>query len=349
MEYSLKQLLGLQTFKINKIAAGNKIVVFSVTPRRKTGDCPSCSRRCRHIHGYLKNQQVKHIRIGQRLSCLSLTKRRFYCQFCRRAFTERVEGVTYRQRVTDFAKEQILSHLVDRSFRAAKRQTGIGYHSSRRYLTEKVQPFLWDWSAELNLIRQNPGYTFSLGVDEISFSGHDMIRVITNVTAKKVKTILPDDSQLSFIKAIGNIPEPVRNRIAEVAMDLSNNSRSAVAAYLPLAKVVADRFHVIQNANQRLSRERIIAQERIGRGFKIPKTLLETNREDLDQEEREQLRRCFTSFPELKFFWKAKERLRRMYCQRDRNKAEAILNTLIAAMVSSRDRDLKQWAGTLRY
>lgn len=90
-----------------------------------------------------------------------------------------MDGVNYRQRITNFAKEQILSHLVDRSFQAAKRQAGIGYHSQRRYLTEKVEPFTWDWSAELNC-HDN----ISLGLDEISFSGHEMIRVITNISAK---------------------------------------------------------------------------------------------------------------------------------------------------------------------
>ncbi len=349
MEYSLKQLLGLQAFKIKKINCLGKTVTFNVSPRRKTGDCPYCSRRCSRIHGYLKHQLIKHIRIGQRLSFLSLTKRRFYCRLCRKAFSERVDGIAYRQRLTDFAKEQILSHLVDRSFRAAKRQTGIGYHSQRRYLTEKIQPFLWDWKEELNSIKQNSNHAISLGVDEISFSGHDMIRVITNVSARKVKTILPDDSQLGLIKAIGQIPETVRARITEVAMDLSNNSRVVIEKYLPQAKVVADRFHAIQDANQRISEERTVAQNRIGRGFKIQKKLLETNREDLTGKEQEQLRRCFVSFPELKFFWEAKERLRQMYCQKNRQKAEEILNTLIAAMKVSNDRDLKQWARTLRY
>lgn len=344
MEYSLKQLLGLQAFKIDKINGLGKTVIFNVSPRRRTGDCPDCRRRCSRIHGRIKGQRVKHIRIGQRLSFLSLTKRRFYCRFCRRVFTERIDGITYRQRLTDCAKEQILSHLVDRSFRAAKRQTGIGYHSQRRYLTEKIRPFLWDWREEL----RGKG-EISLGVDEISFSGHDMIRVITNVSAKKVKSILPDDSQVSFIAALGNIPEVVRNRITEVAMDLSGNSRAVAEAYLPHAKVVADRFHVIQDANQRLSEERVICQQRIGRGFKIPKVLLETNKEDLTWQEREKIRHCFVSFPELKFFWEAKETLRRMYCQRNREKAKEILNTLIAAMETSHDRDLKQWARTLRY
>lgn len=343
MEYSLNQLLGLQAFKIEKISGLGKTVVFNVSPRRKTGDCPDCLRRCSRIHGYLKPQTVKHIRIGQRLSFLSLTKRRFDCKNCRKVFSERVDGITYRQRLTDCAKEQILSHLTDRSFRSAKRQTGIGYHSQRRYLTEKIQPFLWDWKEELT-----GNGDISLGVDEISFSGHDMIRVITNISAKKVKSILPDDTQVSFMAAIGNIPETVRNRITEVAMDLSGNSRAVVEAYLPQARVVADRFHVIQDANQRLSEERTVAQARIGRGFKIPKPLLETNREDLTDEERVKLRRCFTSFPELKFFWEAKERLRWMYCQRNREKAGGILNTLISAMEKSGDRDLKQWARTLR-
>ena len=342
MEYSLKQLLGLQAFKIKKISGSGKTVVFTVAPRRKTGDCPRCGRRCSRIHGYLKHQRIRHIQIGMRLSCLSLTKRRFYCSGCRKAFSERVDGINYRQRITNFAKEQILSHLVDRSFRSAKRQTGIGYHSQRRYLIEKVEPFTWDWSEELN--RHG---NISLGLDEISFSGHDMVRVITNISAKRLKAILPDDSQLSLVRAIDRLPESIRERINEVAIDLNNNSRSVIEKYLSRAKVIADRFHVIQDANQRISQERVVAQERAGRGFKIPKKLLEINRENLTDREQVQIQQYFKSFPELRFYWEAKERLREMYWQRNRQQAETILDSLIAAMEKTSDRDLKQWAKTL--
>ena len=342
MEYSLKRLLGLQAFQVNKAVNEGQTIVFEVTPRRKTGDCPRCQRRCHRIHGYLKNQRVKHIRIGMRLSWLALTKRCFYCQHCLKAFTERIESVKYRHRISQPAKEQVLSYLVDRSFRSAKKQTGIGYHSQRRYLMEKVQPFIWDWSEELTHTQD-----ISLGMDEISFSGHEMIRVITNVSGKKLKTILPDDTRLTLFRALNWIPEGVSRRIKEVAIDLNWDSKTCVEKYLPQAKVVADRFHVIQNANQRISRERTVAQDRVGRGFRIPKQLFEANREDLTEQEQVQLKRYLTSFPELRFYWEAKERLREMYRQRNRQRAEEILDSLIAAMETSHDRDLKQWAGTL--
>jgi transposase len=176
-----------------------------------------------------------------------------------------------------------------------------------------------------------------------------MVRVITNITTRKVKTILPDDSQASLVKALGYIPLAVRQRITEVAMDMSTSSKSVVARYLPRAKVVADRFHVIQDANQRLSQERVVVQERLGRGYRIPKQLLETNREDLTTETQLQLQRYLNSFPELKFFWNAKERLRQMYSQRNKYQAEIILDTLVVAMDKSGDRDLRQWSKTLRH
>lgn len=342
MEYSLKWLLGLQAFKVNKVSNEDQTIVFEVFPRRKTGDCPQCSRRCRLVHAYLKNQRIKHIRIGIRLSCLSLTKRRFYCRYCLKAFTERVKPVKYRHRISQPAKDQALTHLVDRSFRAARKQTGIGYHSQRRYLMEKVQPFIWDWSDELSHHRD-----ISLGMDEISFSGHEMIRVITNITDKRLKAILPDDTRLTLFQALKWIPPDVSNRIKEVAIDLNWDSKVCIEKYLPQAKVVADRFHVIQNANQRISRERTVAQDRVGRGFRIPKQLFEVNREDLTEQERLRLERYWHSFPELKFYWEAKERLREMYKQRNKQRAEEILNSLITAMEKTFDRDLKQWGRTL--
>lgn len=342
MEYSLKRLLGLQAFKINGIETTGPELIFAVTPRRRTADCPRCHRRCSQVHGYFKHQRIKHIRIGSRLSLLSLTKRRFDCDHCGRVFTERIGGIKYRHRISQPAKEQVLSHLVDRSFRAATKQTGIGYHSSRRYLTEKVTPFIWDWSEELT-----NNEDISLGMDEISFSGHDMIRVLTNVSGKKLKTILPDDTRLTLWRAVKWIPPNIYSRIKEVAIDLSRENRLCVKKYFPQAKVVADRFHVLQYAKWQINEERMALAAQIGRGYKLPKGLFEINREDLTNLEYLKLKAWFSSFPSLRVYWQAKETLRDMYRQRNKAKAAKILDGLIARMAESHDRDLKKWGRTL--
>ena len=229
MQYSLKKLLGLQAFRVNGIKDEGKTLLFEVVSRRKTGDCPKCKIRSGKIHGYL-TQKIKHIRVGQRLSYLTLTKRRFYCRHCKKTFVERINGIKFRNRISEEAKSQILSHLVDRSFKASSRQTGIGYHSQRRYLTEKVKPFLFDWSEELNDNRD-----ISLGLDEISFSGHDMVRTITNITNKRLKAILPNDLQISLVKAIDLMPGLIIKRVKEVVIDMNGNSRAVIKQYLPKA------------------------------------------------------------------------------------------------------------------
>lgn len=344
MEYCLIKMLGLQAFKVLGIIQEYKELYFKVISRRKTADCPYCLKRTNRLYGYLKNQKIKHIRIGERLSYLNLTKRRFYCQTCHKVFVERLTDIKYRNRISQHAKAQILTHLTDRSFKASSRQTGIGYHSQKRYLIEKVKPFLWDWSNEAA-----GNDNIALGIDEISFSGHDMVRTITNITNKQLKTILPDDLQQTLILAIKNIPKDIKLKIKEVVMDLNGNSKSVIELYLPEADIVADRFHIIQDANNRISQERIPAQERVGRGFKIPKKLFEKNKEDLNDKEKIIIKQYFKSFPELKFYWRAKEKLRDMYHMKSRKRAEMLLNSLITAMAYSYDRDLKQWARTLNF
>lgn len=341
MQYSLKRLLELQAFKINGIKEEGKTLLFEVTPRRKTGDCPKCKVRSNKVHGYLI-QKIKHIRVGGKLSYLSLTKRRFYCCHCWKTFVERVEGVKFRNRISEKAKQQVLSHLVDRSFRASTRQTGIGYHSQRRYLTEKIKPFIWDWSEELAHNKD-----ISLGMDEISFSRHNMVRIITNITDKKLKAILPDDTRLTLSRAISFIPPSITKRIKEVAIDLRLDSKVCVEKYLPHAKVVADRFHVIQHANFKISQERVVLQQQAGRGFMIPKKLFEKNQEDLTSSEQIKIQQYFKSFPHLRFYWEAKEKLREMYLKTNKKEATEILDSLIRAMEKTYDRDLKQWAKTL--
>jgi transposase len=68
--------------------------------------------------------------------------------------------------------------------------------------------------------------------------------------------ILPDQRQATLRACLRSLPEEVRQRVIGVCIDLKAGYRSVLRAELPGARVVADRFHVIADANRRLDETR---------------------------------------------------------------------------------------------
>ena len=73
------------------------------------------------------------------------------------------------------------------------------------------------------------------------------------------------------------------------------------------------------------------------------------NKENLDQEEKTRINQYFKSFPDLRFYWQAKETLREMYSLEDKQQAKKKLETLIVSLTYSDDLGLRQWGRTLFY
>lgn len=88
-----------------------------------------------------------------------------------------------------------------------------------------------------------------LGIDEYHFKQNEVVILITNLSKKTIKTILPDDRKETLKKALLNIPEEVKVKIPEVCCvccDMKNTFIQAIKEALPSALIVLDHFHIIQ-------------------------------------------------------------------------------------------------------
>jgi transposase len=87
------------------------------------------------------------------------------------------------------------------------------------------------------------GGPISLGIDERSFRGKDLVITITCLNTHQMVAILPSDRQAELQAALRRLPEGLRQRIVAVCIDLKSSFRSVVEQELPLAAVVADSFY----------------------------------------------------------------------------------------------------------
>lgn len=100
-----------------------------------------------------------------------------------------------------------------------------------------------------------------LSIDETSLSHGELYTVLTNKAAKGKKgalvAIVKGTESESVIKVLHRIKERVRKKVKEVTLDLAPTMARIVKRSFPKAKLVSDRFHVQQLANEAVQEIRI--------------------------------------------------------------------------------------------
>lgn len=249
-------------------------------------------------------------------------------------------GIGKWQRKTETLEEEIIEALRESSFAGVERKLGVGYQAQVKLLRKAMRPLEGNWLGEKDYQGD-----LSLGLDEHSFSGNDLLLTITNLTSPRLVSILPDDRKATLDAFCQQIPSPVKTKIKSFCIDMKAMYRSVIKKNFPQAKIVIDHFHLIYDANKRIDEERRILQQ-VHR-FNIPRKLFLRNKENLGLEDLKKLNWWFAKAPDLKVYWFVKESLREIYQLKERNQAQEKLITLIKMMYGQKDRGLTQWADAL--
>jgi transposase len=169
--------------------------------------------------------------------------------------------------------------------------------------------------------RGRPKRIRALGIDEISTrKGHrHFVCVITDIDRGRVIEVLENRLKETVVAYLRALPESVRSSIRYVSIDMWEPYYQAVVEALPnRVKVVVDRFHVMQQLTEALTRSR----REIQRSMKSKKDrdelkglrwILVKNEVNLDEEERAKLKALSKKYPELKKCHKLKEDFREIF------------------------------------
>ena len=98
-------------------------------------------------------------------------------------------------------------------------------------------------------------------------------------------------------------PIEIREGVKEVSVDMWGGFPKVIHQFLPNAKIVIDRFHVVKMVNEALNNLR----KKLGLSIKISCYLLLKNGADLNQEQREELMVLLSLSPTLNIAYEMKE------------------------------------------
>jgi len=191
-----------------------------------------------------------------------------------------------------------------------------------------------------------------IGLDEFSVrKGRLFHTAICNLTDRTVMGVVEGQGKQKVEEYLDKLAHP--DAVKAVAMDMHDPFRQAVQMCLPRAKVVVDKFHLIQHVNDALDKVRSRLQGgrwKEGKSrelFKRRYTLLK-GIENLTDRERLNLTELFSMHPELREAWCLKESFRQWYKTVTRSEAEIKLGALEKTIMTGTLPEFKHLLPTLR-
>jgi transposase len=191
--------------------------------------------------------------------------------------------------------------------------------------------------------------------DEISLhKGHGKyVLVISAPELGLVLDILPDRNKESLEKWLDERGKDWCDAIQVACSDMWDAYQEAAQAKLPNAKRIIDRFHVMKNLNEAITKVRRAIQKEADEStkeiLKGCRWLLVKNKENLKAEERQKLQCMLEASPELKACYEFKEAFRDLFNQNlDYQSAEERLLAWIARVEASEFKALQSFVKTLR-
>lgn len=191
--------------------------------------------------------------------------------------------------------------------------------------------------------------------DEISLHrGHgEYVLVISAPELGLVLDVLPDRSKETLEKWFDERGKAWCEAIEVACSDMWDAYQIVAAEKLPKARRIVDRFHVMKNLNDALTKARRAIQKDADEGtkeiLKGCRWLLVKNKENLKAEEQQKLYKMLEASPELKACYEFKEAFRDLFNQElDYQSAEERLLDWVARVEASSFRALQSFVKTLQ-
>ena len=278
--------LGLQGFAVESVevlsaprpdAPGRRIKVVHLSNRSGRHLCPDCGKHIRRgLFEEFEPVTFRDASIGDFETYLRIHAMRVAC--CGGTRVEQLPFAMPGFRMTRRFFERIAALCTNLPVWCVAKMAGLSWDTVARVDKRAIELALGDRKDALKGLRW-------IGVDEVSRTGgHVYFTVVTNLLSGRVVWIGDGKGEKGFLPFLEALGERGCRRIRGAVSDLGY--QAVLAARLPHAVHVLDRFHIVQWVNEALNqlRRRLFSgapKDEVGRTFKVKKWLLLSARENL--------------------------------------------------------------------
>lgn len=263
-------------------------------------NCPNCQSYTEEVH-QIRPALVRDLPLLGKVVYLKVPHRQFYCKKCHRYSTEKLSWLESQRRHTKRYELNIYERVIGGTLETVAREEklspdeieGIFNFVSRRTLQKKLPP------------------SKRLSIDEITMrkGRGDFKAVVSDIDSGQLIEIVNGRTQDILIETLIALPVEFRESIEEVAIDMWEGFEKVIQQVFPNARIVTDRFHVMQLLIKKLKR---IAGQMGIRGV-AKQSLLLKNKENLKPDEEADLEKCLKSSKRLRKAYEYKEDFRAIY------------------------------------
>lgn len=230
-------------------------VKLSVLPER----CPQCVFSDRIVRYGFDQERIIVPSFSYRPTYLKLSCQRFRCKHCTAIFQNRTDYVRPHCVISEPVRQMALfDALSNRSLTDISQR----YHNS-----DKTVQRIIDEEAELHNYHQTTWLPEHLAFDE--FKATDKMNFIWGDSDhRKIGSILPSRTSYQITKYFDRFSLQVRQQVKTVSLDLNAGYINLVPRLFPNAKIVVDRFHIVQMVSTALNMVRVQVMKTVSKSSK---------------------------------------------------------------------------------
>lgn len=311
------RLLDMEDVVLKSIEEDVQEITIEIELVQKVQLCPACGAATSRIHDY-HHRTIRDLDLRGKRTTLHYRRRRYICLECGKKFSEKCSFAGRYQRFTHRVTMRTIDLLRRRSsLKTVAEDVGISLSGVNRVLNALAVP-------------KPETLPEAISFDEFNanLDGERFQCIVTDPLNHRVLDILPKRTVESIQDYLRSFPG--RDKVKYAVMDMNRGFRDVAKAFLPNAKIIIDRFHVVRFCTQAMDLVRKSVQKQLSadqrRYFKRSRWLLLAHRDKLSDEDKAALDVMLRFSDRLAQGYALKEAFYHFMAAPDRNEASRRLD-----------------------
>lgn len=245
--YHTTQLIGIKdkNITLNKVLKHKTHIEMIATLDYAPGNCNHCQGK-QIKYDFQKPSKIPFLEVAGFPSLIRLKKRRFQCKNCRKVTVSETSLIQKNSQISEPLRQKVAQALVNRqALTHIAQDLAISTSTVHRKLKEFT--FKEDFSRLPEI----------LSIDEFSYQKGKLAFIAQDFETKKIITILENRTQITIRNHFFRYSKEARNSVKVVTVDMSGSYIPMIPKLFPNAKMVIDRFHIVQHMSRALNHTRI--------------------------------------------------------------------------------------------
>ena len=245
--YHTTQLIGIKdkNITLNKVLKHKTHIEMIATLDYAPGNCNHCQGK-QIKYDFQKPSKIPFLEVAGFPSLIRLKKRRFQCKNCRKVTVSETSLVQKNCQISEPLRQKVAQALVNRqALTHIAQDLAISTSTVHRKLKEFT--FKGDFSRLPEI----------LSIDDFSYQKGKLAFIAQDFETKKIITILENRTQTTIRNHFFRYSKEARNSVKVVTVDMSGSYIPMIPKLFPKAKIVIDRFHIVQHMSRALNHTRI--------------------------------------------------------------------------------------------